>query len=173
MRNQLLDPSCTECEALRQRVAELEGAPDILVQNAALTGENMILSCQLADEKLCHEETREELASCIVDLDREVCVGNDYLKQLAACEKERDEEREARAIDAEGGATPEAILALGPEGCRESPESVSRAQKLALIAAHFAAALRRVQTRPGNESAFIAAVAFDDAKKTYGYEAAR
>jgi len=57
-------------ESLRQRVAELEGAPDILVQNAALTGENMILSRKLADEKLCHEET---------------------LEQLSTCEKERDE----------------------------------------------------------------------------------
>jgi len=57
------------------------------------------------------------------------------------------------------------------ESYREAWDAgAAESAKLRLIAAHFAAALHRVQTRPANESAFIAAVALDDAKKTFGYE---
>jgi hypothetical protein len=46
-----------EIETLRQRVKELE-------EGAKFFHEIENLKAQLADEKLCHEETREQLAAC-------------------------------------------------------------------------------------------------------------
>ena len=75
------------------KAEHLAGNELIRKQEADLTQIIESLRHQLADEKLCHAKTRErvadleeELASCIVDLDREVRVGNDYLQRITELE---------------------------------------------------------------------------------------
>jgi DNA repair exonuclease SbcCD ATPase subunit len=68
VRNQLLDEPCIECESLRQRVAEVRDANQGFVkQNETLTLMINEKHKQLADEKLCHKETRERLNEVATD----------------------------------------------------------------------------------------------------------
>jgi len=77
-----------------------------------------------------------------------------------------DEWMNKNGIDDEDGELRESLQKAWDAGAANAET------KLLLVAAHFAAALHRITTRPGNEneSAFIAVTALDSAKKMFGYE---